>query len=82
MKKEISTKNIKAEDIKRLRKLQSDLVRINNGEKFFFNCTAYENMGIIRSINKTVATSNGNTESQYDRHILTEKGKMIINTML
>lgn len=71
-----------ASDTKIIRKLQSDLIRINNGEKFFYNCTNYENLGLIRPINKKATLSNGNTEMQFDRHVLTEKGRTIINVVI
>lgn len=73
---------INQSDSKRIRKIQSDLIRIDSGEKFFYNCTVYENMGLIRPVNKSVILSNGNTEMQFDRHILTDKGRRIISAMV
>ena len=60
-----------------IRKIQADLIRINNGETFFYNIGKYKQLGLIKETYKTVY-SWGRKEKELN-FCLTEKAKNYIN---
>lgn len=65
------------ETIKTIRKVQADLIRIENGERFFFNVANYENQGLIKSRDIMGYNSAGNKVKISTEWYLTDKGKRI-----
>ena len=65
-----------------IRKLQANLLRIDNGEKFFFNVTQYKNLGLIKSKKNFCKSGWGGMVVKDHSFYLTEKGKRIANTIV
>ena len=65
-----------------IRKLQSTLIRIDNGERFFFNITQLTNLGLIHGIDRYKPDSSGNVQRIRTDWYLTNKGKRIVNTAI
>jgi hypothetical protein len=61
-----------------IRKIQSDLIRIDNGERFFFNITNYENLGLIKERDIMGKDSTGNKVRIRTEYYLTDKAKQYI----
>ena len=66
-----------------IRKLQSDLIRIDNKERFFFNITNFEKMGLIKQ-KEVYSTRNarGNKERIRTDYYLTAKARNYINIIV
>ena len=69
-------------DKKNLREVQTTLLRIKNKEKFFFNITRLEKLGLIKSVDRYYINAYGNKERLKTDFYLTEKGNLLINTMI
>jgi hypothetical protein len=61
-----------------IRKIQSDLIRIDNGERFFFNITNYKNLGLIKERDIMGKDSTGNKVIIRTEYYLTDKAKQYI----
>lgn len=61
-----------------IRKIQSDLIRINNGERFFFNITVYEKLGLIKEKDIFGTDASGNKIRIKTEYYLTDKAKQYI----
>jgi hypothetical protein len=65
-----------------IRKLQNNLIRINNGERFFFNITEYQKLGLVYGRDKHGKDSSGNDIIIQTNWYLTEKAKQYIKVMV
>ena len=70
------------EDKKRVRKLQSDLQRIDNGERFFFNITQFQNMGLVKSRDVHYKDATGNDAIKRTEWYLTPKAKEYLKIII
>jgi hypothetical protein len=70
------------EDKKRIRKLQSDLQRIDNGERFFFNITQFRNMGLVTSKDVHYTDARGNDAISRTEWYLTPKAKEYLKILV
>ena len=61
-----------------IRKLQANLIRINNGENFFFNITEYKNLCLIYWKDRYGIDATGNRVVIGTDYFLTEKAKQYI----
>ena len=61
-----------------IRKLQSNLIRIDNGERFFFNIEQYKNLGLIKEKDIYGLDSSGNKTRIRTEYYLTDKAKQYI----
>jgi hypothetical protein len=67
------------EDTKRtIRKIQADLIRIDNGERFFFNIANYEKLGLIKERDVFGTDSSGNKTRIRTDYYLTDKAKQYV----
>jgi hypothetical protein len=64
------------------RKLQATLVRIDKGERFFFNITILESKGLIKGIGHYRNNSSGNRERVNTTWHLTEKAKQFCSVVI
>ena len=71
-----------SETKKIIRKLQANLIRINNKERFFFNISQYKNLGLIKERNVYGIDSTGNKVRIKTNYLLTEKAKQYINVIV
>lgn len=62
----------------KIQKIQSDLIRINNKERFFFNITVYMNLGLIYDKDVYGTDATGNKVRVRTDYFLTEKAKQYI----
>ena len=65
-----------------IRKLQANLLRIKNGEKFFYNLTQYKNLDLIYTRDKWHVNAYGQKVRIGCNVYLTDKGKRILNTVI
>lgn len=63
------------EDKVAIRKIQRNLLQIQNTGKVPVNLMQYQKMGLISIRHKNVKMASGRMEKVFDRLILTEKGK-------
>ena len=75
----MDTKN---NQLSNIRKLQGDLLQISETGRAAINVTQYENLGLVRTINKHCKDASGNDQTRFDRLVLTKKGKQILGTVL
>jgi hypothetical protein len=69
-------------ELQAVRKLQNTLIRIDNGERFFFNITILQNKGLIKEKNIKKLDAYGNETVIRTEWLLTEKAKQYINVCL
>ena len=74
--------NLNETDKNNLKELQTTLIRINRGERFFFNITRLEKMGLIKLVDRYFTNAYGNKERLRTDFYLTDKGKRIIEVMI
>jgi hypothetical protein len=67
---------------KTIRKLQSDLQRISNGERFFFNITQFQNLGLVKPRDIHYKDASGNDAIERTEWILTPKAKQYLNMIV
>ena len=72
------TDEIEEETKEKIRKIQSDLIRIANGERFFFNIVQYKNLGLIYWTDKHGTDATGNDIVIGTDYHLTDKAKQYI----
>ena len=72
------TKQLSNSEIQSLRKTQGTLLRIQNGEKFFFNVTVFRNLGLVDSRDNYYNDASGNKVKKDTSWFLTAKGKRIL----
>jgi hypothetical protein len=65
-----------------IRKVQSDLIRIQKGEKFFFIIANYEKLGLIYSTNIFGRSATGNKIITGHKWHLTDKAKKYISVIV
>ena len=66
----------------KIREIITTLQRIDNGEKFFFNTTQYENFGLVTARKKWGTNAVGNkVEIGYTFH-LTDKARRYLNVII
>ena len=63
-------------------KIQANLLRISNGERFFFNIKQYENLGLIKARKNYCNDCHGNKVVKDHSYFLTDKGKRILSIQL
>ncbi len=73
---------ISEDDKKRIRKLQSDLQRIDRGERFFFNITQFRNMGLVTSKDEHYTDARGNDAIKQTNWYLTPKAKEYLKILV
>ena len=59
-------------------RLQANLIRIDNGERFFFNITQYKNLGLVWEKDVYYTDSTGDKERLRTDYFLTDKAKQYI----
>lgn len=66
-----------------IRKIQKNLLQISETGRAPINLHLYETkLGLVKSVNKTITLPNGNTEMVFDKLVLTEKGRNILNVVI
>ena len=70
------------EDKRTIRKLQSDLQRIDRGERFFFNITQFQKLGLVKSRDVHYKDAMGNDAVKRTEWYLTPKAKEYLKVVV
>ena len=65
-----------------IKTIQKTLFRIQNKERFFFNITQYQEMGLVYGKNEYYTNAAGNKERLKTHWYLTDKAKQILNVIV
>lgn len=71
-----------AEQIQSIKEVQRVLLSISLGKPVFFNITQYQSMGLVHGKDVYANDAVGNRQRIRTDWYLTEKGKMILNTVV